>query len=155
MTQLRSVNRFSTFSGRINLVPMIDIVFQLLVFFMVASHLVNSEREPIQLPQPVHSLAREKQLNNRLMINLFSDSTGRISKIKANADLVRDLPSLVDLVLRYGPKLQANNGTVIIRANKNMQFAEIERVLQAVANAGVTSVHVAAEQDEKAARKTP
>ncbi len=153
MARLKSVSRFSTFSGRINLVPMIDIVFQLLVFFMVASHLITAQREPLQLPQPTHSLAHEKPLNNRLMINLFTDGSGRIAKIKANADLVRDLPALVDLLLRYGPKLQATQGTVIIRADKNMQFAEIEKVLQAIGNAGITSVHVAAEQDEKAVGK--
>jgi biopolymer transport protein ExbD len=153
MALLQSVSRHSTFSGRLNLVPMIDIVFQLLVFFMVASHLVTAQREPLQLPQPSHSLAHEKPLNNRLMINLFADGSGRIFKIKANSDVVRDLPALVDLLLRNGPKLQATHGTVVLRADKSMQFAEIEKVLQAIGNAGITSVHVAAEQDEKAVQK--
>ncbi len=155
MAKLKSVRRFSTFSGRINLVPMIDIIFQLLVFFMVASHLATVEREPVKLPQPVHSQARDKPLKNRLVINLLGDGTGRIRKIKANADLVRDLPSLMDMLLHYGPRLQASQGTVVIRADKNMQFAEIEKVLQAVANAGVSSIHVAAEQDEPAGAKSP
>ncbi|MFA5863606.1 MAG: biopolymer transporter ExbD [Phycisphaerae bacterium] len=153
MANLKSISRFSTFSGRINLVPMIDIVFQLLVFFMVAAHLATASREVIKLPQPVHSQAREKQLENQLVINLLSDGSGRIMKIKANSDLVRDLPGLVDMLLRYGPRLQANKGTVVLRADRTMQFAQIEKVLQAIGNAGITSVHVAAEQDKQVGAK--
>jgi len=155
MAKLKSVSRFSTFSGRINLVPMIDIVFQLLVFFMVASHLATVERDPVSLPQPAHSLARDKPLENRMIINLIADSSGHIAKIKANSDLVRDREALVDLLLRNGPRLQAKNGSVVIRADKGMHFSEIEQILQAVANAGISSVHVAAEQDKQAGRSTP
>lgn len=147
----RSVSRFSAFPGRLNLTPMIDIVFQLLVFFMVASHLTNTQRDPISLPEPTNSQARELQRPEQLVINLFGDSQGQIRKIKANADLVADVPSLVDLLLRVGPGLSARNGTVILRADRNMQFSQMEKVLQAIANAGITSVHIAAECDETSA----
>ncbi len=148
MPRSRTFIRAVPFAGRINLVPMIDIVFQLLVFFMVASHLATAQHEPVKLPEPTHSQAREKQLDNRLTLNLISDPvSGRIVKIKANSNLVRDLPALVDLLLRYGPQLQTHNGTVIIRADKNLQFVEMQKVLQAVADAGVASVHIAARQD--------
>ena len=146
---LRSrTNRTLTFAGRLNLTPMIDIVFQLLVFFMVASHLTAVEREPVRLPKPTESQAKEKQLNRRLIINLFADPAGggRIHRIKVNAELVPDLPALVDTLLRVGPKLQAAGGTVLLRADRDLPFEQIEKVLQAIANAGVTSVHIAAEQ---------
>jgi biopolymer transport protein ExbD len=151
----RSVSRFSTFAGHLNLTPMIDIVFQLLVFFMVASHLANTERDPLQLPEPVKSQAKAVQEPEQLVINLFSDSQGQIRKIKANADLVRDMPALVDLLLRVGPRLGARDGSVILRADRNMEFSQIEKVLQAIANAGVTSVHIAAAQDEQREAHTP
>lgn len=156
MAALRFRRRFTTFTGRINLTPMVDIVFQLIVFFMVASNLATVQQEPVNLPDPVRSQAREKTLKNRLLINLFTDDSGsgKITKIKANSDVVRDLPALVDLILRYGPRLQAGSGTVVIRADKRIHFSEVEGVLQAVGNAGVTSVHVAAEQDETAGQGT-
>ena len=128
MPRLRYLSRSSTFCGRINLVPMIDIVFQLLVFFMVASHLATAGREIIQIPEPMHSQAKEKQLRNQMIINLVSDENGNITKIKASSDLVRDLPSLVDLLLRYGPKLQANSGTIVLRADKNTNFSRVDKV---------------------------
>lgn len=145
----RSVSRFSTFAGHLNLTPMIDIVFQLLVFFMVASHLANTERDPIQLPEPAKSQAKEIQQPEQLVINLLSDSQGRIRKIKANADLVSDMPGLVDLLLRMGPRLEARKGSVVLRADRNMQFSQMEKVLEAIAGAGITSVHIAAAQDEQ------
>jgi biopolymer transport protein ExbD len=124
-------------------------VFQLLVFFMVASHLANTERDPIQLPEPANSQAKEIKQPEQLVINLFSDSQGQIRKIKANADIVNDMPALVDLLLRMGPRIQARNGSVVLRADRNMQFSQMEKVLGAIANAGISSVQIAAAQDEK------
>jgi biopolymer transport protein ExbD len=147
MARVRSIKRFATFTGQLNMTPMIDIVFQLLVFFMVASHLAGADRDPMALPQPGHSQAKEKEFPDRLVINLFSDADGKIQKIKANADLVKDLPSLVDLLLRVGPSLEAGHGSIVLRADRHMQFSQVEKVLQAIADAGVSSVNIAAEQD--------
>jgi len=147
MSNVRSIKRFATFTGQLNMTPMIDIVFQLLVFFMVASHLAGADRDPMALPKPTHSQAKEKEFSDRLVINLFSDATGKILKIKANADLVKDIPSLVDILMRIGPSLEACHGSVILRADRHMQFSEVEKVLQAIADSGITSLNIAAEQD--------
>ena len=148
MPKLRSVSRHSTFTGQLNMTPMIDIVFQLLVFFMVASHLVSAQQEPLQLPDPPNSQAKEKNVSDRLMINLFIDADGQINKIKVGSDLVNGLPALVDLLLRVSPDLRFHQGTIILRADKNIQFAEMEKVLRAIANAGITSIDIAAQRDQ-------
>jgi len=147
MSNVRSIKRFATFTGQLNMTPMIDIVFQLLVFFMVASHLAGADRDPMVLPKPPHSQAKEREFPDRLVINLFSDSVGKIQKIKVNADLVNDIPALVDLLLRIGPSLEASHGSVILRADRHMQFSQVEKVLQAIADAGIITLNIAAEQD--------
>jgi biopolymer transport protein ExbD len=145
--------RESTFSGRLNLVPMIDIVFQLIVFFMVASHLVTTQRDTIAIPQPKNSQAREKDLPNRLVISISSSDQGKIIGIRANSDLVPDVSALVDLLLRFKPASDSRQISVVLRADKNLKFSEIETVLRGISNSGITSLHIAAERDGQGTMK--
>ncbi len=134
--------------------PLVDITFQLIVFFMVVSQVVTAERAPMNLPAPVHSQAREKRYANRLVINLFSGKNGNISKIKVNANVVNGLDELVDVLLREGPVLQSKHGTVILRADRDIRFDKIEKVMRAISNSGVSSLQIAAEQENKSGDKT-
>lgn len=60
-----------------NLTPMIDVVFQLLIFFMLATTYLDPEKElNIQLPS-AQSGSEEKKEPEELIINVFQD--GRIS----------------------------------------------------------------------------
>ena len=56
--------------------PMIDVVFQLIIFFLVTNHLVKQE-EQLQLPLPVAASGSEPVEENipRLTINVLEDGT--------------------------------------------------------------------------------
>ena len=56
--------------------PMIDVVFQLIIFFLVTNHLVKQE-EQLQLPLPVAESGRRPVEENipRLTINVLEDGT--------------------------------------------------------------------------------
>jgi len=59
----------------LNLTPMIDVVFQLLIFFMVATTFLDPEKEiGIELPEATSGVASEEA--EELIINIFAD--GRI-----------------------------------------------------------------------------
>ncbi len=139
--------KYHSWGRGLNLTPLVDIVFQLIVFFMVVSQVVTAEREPMNLPTPEHSQAKAKQHPDRLVINLFSDNSGNIAKIKVNANVVADISGLVDVLLREGPSLEAHNGSVILRADKNLKFEHIKKVLKAISNAGISSLEIAAQQE--------
>jgi biopolymer transport protein ExbD len=49
--------------------PMVDMVFLLLIFFMVASHLNQLEKVEIEVPQAAHAAVPE-QLNDRRTITI-------------------------------------------------------------------------------------
>jgi len=136
----------STWRSGLNITPLVDIVFQLIVFFLLVSQVVTAEREPMQLPHPTDSQARQKAQVNRLVINLFADDAGKVGKIKVGAHVVDDLAELVDLLLKFGPQVQAKGTSVILRADKRVQFDQIQPVLKALSNASVGSLEIATEQ---------
>jgi len=55
------------------------------VFFMLVSQVVTTERGDMQLPTPDHSQARQKKQPDRLVLNLFADVRGGLDKIKVKA----------------------------------------------------------------------
>jgi len=132
--------------------PLVDIVFQLIVFFMVVSQVVTAEREPMNLPSPQHSQAKAKQHPDRIVINLFADAKGNIAKIKVNANVVANLSGLIDVLLKEGQGLEARGGSVILRADKNLQFKNVRKVLKAISNAGISRLEIAAQQENPTRR---
>lgn len=149
------LNRRGSWRGGLNLTPLVDIVFQLIVFFMLVSQGVSAEREPMDLPKPDSSEARQKTQVDRLVINLFADPDGRVGKIKLNANVVGDLSALVDLLLRYGPTVRAKGTSVILRADRRMRFDQIQPVLKALSNASVGVMDIATEHKRRQEGSTP
>lgn len=140
-------SRRIAWQGKLNLTPLVDITFQLIVFFMVVSQVVTAEREPMQLPSPADSQAKQKTQADRIVINLFADEAGQLGKIKVNAQPISDLPALVDMMLRLGPVARAKGTSVILRADKTIRYDQIEPVLKALSNASVGLVEIATEME--------
>jgi biopolymer transport protein ExbD len=136
--------------GGINLTPLVDIVFQLIVFYMLGAQVITSERDPMQLPRPDHSEAQQKGAADRLVINLFAGSDGKLEQIKLNAQIIPDLASLVDVMLHEQPMTSEKKGKrIILRADRRLRFDQIEPVLQALSNASVGSLEIATELETK------
>ena len=58
---------------RFNITPLIDIVFLLIIFFLVASHFVRSElQEPIELPAAREGESEPNEIARRLVITIDS-----------------------------------------------------------------------------------
>ncbi|MFM9067032.1 MAG: ExbD/TolR family protein, partial [Planctomycetota bacterium] len=65
----------------INMTPLIDIVFQLLIFFLVSSHLARQETQ-LPLPLPTSQLGIEEEAAegvSRITVNLLMDGTVRLA----------------------------------------------------------------------------
>ena len=125
-------------AGLINLTPMIDVVFQLLLFFLVASKFSEEERQlRVVLPQaseakPIISKPQE------FFVNI--DQSGRYyagGKVLAAAQLERALVQAA-----------ANNPgrqTVILRADKRCTWQPIVTAMNLCAKAGIRDVRPSTE----------
>lgn len=119
----------------INLTPMIDIVFLLLIFFMVGTRFTEMEREfEIQLPtvseaQPLTSLPDE------ITINISAD--GEIH-VDGNLMTIQELENRLETA-----KQNYADQSVIVRGDANGAYQHVMDVLAVCNQAGITGVSLA------------
>lgn len=114
----------------LDMTPMIDMVFNLLIFFMVVSQFANEERDlKVVLPDGSEAMpltARPQQI----FINI--DQAGRFSV--RNQEYAVD--ALQDFLLRAGANNPANQ-TVVIRADRRVPWDYVATVMRLCNEAGL------------------
>ncbi len=120
-------------SGEINLTPMLDIIFIMLIFFIVTTSFVKESG--IQVNRPSAQTA-ERQERGNIIIG-----------IKPNGDIWID-KRLVDIraVRAVVARLRAENplGNVVIAADREAKVSILTRVMDQLRLAGVTDMAIAA-----------
>lgn len=119
--------------------PMIDVVFQLLIFFMTISSQVSQvERAPLELPQLPGA---EDQRPTSMTVNI--DEQARIV-VDGREMTIAELVSLVSEALdRAGG--DANLVTVVIRADRRIASRPVNEVVSALTRMQITRVRFAVE----------
>ena len=129
--------RFNIKSG-IDLTPMIDIVFNLLIFFMVGSTIVETPQIEISLPKSSSAVGVEK--NENIVISISKDGQKYI-----NGYLVEDLDAnLADLAKTEGELEKP----VEIRSDEDVRTQILISVIDSVKNAGFTRLSIATDSKE-------
>lgn len=118
-----------------NLTPLIDVVFLLLVFFMLTSHFVREETIAIDLPEAESGAADDSE---HLMVTL--DAAGRI--------LLHDhFVETVDLENRLRQELSLRPDKVVrIRGDRAATLGLTVTVLDAARKAGANAVDIVTEE---------
>ncbi|VGO22829.1 ExbD/TolR family protein [Pontiella sulfatireligans] len=121
----------------INMAPMIDMVFLLLIFFMVASHMSKMDRTPVELPVASKSTVPENALGRQLITIRSHDNTGEEVDILMNLKLV-DVEEVAPIV----EKMLAENkeAEVYLRADRFAKHKHVKEVMAACAKGGVANV---------------
>ena len=126
----------------INMTPMIDVVFQLIIFFLVSSHLAKQEAQlPLPLPLAASGSKEGNETNPRVTINVRAD--GQLSlagKHLAAADLPQRLQTKL---AETGSDLE-----VRIRSDRHVAYRYVEPILLSCARAGVWNVAFAVYRPE-------
>lgn len=119
----------------INMAPLIDIVFLLLIFFMVTSHFDIASGVKIDLPKVAKKLISDEEKNNISLIIDKSAQTyieGRLIEIDA---LQENLRKIVD---------EKGVLHLILQADKDVSHGYVVRVMDHAKSAGVSSITIAA-----------
>tara|TARA_R110002072_G_scaffold13481_2_gene56819 strand:- start:10798 stop:11220 length:423 start_codon:yes stop_codon:yes gene_type:complete len=126
MTRSRSVS--------FNVTSLIDIVFLLIIFFLVASHVARSEAvEPVELPEVTDPAGDDEESPLRIVITVMADRSMWIGSRRVL------LPQVEQLILSAAQE-SLNQVEVRIRADHAATYLEIEPILLACAQFGVTRV---------------
>ena len=137
---MRLPNRGRSGGLKFNLTPMIDVVFNLIIFFLAASHLARSEAlEPVQLPEASTGKPEASELQRRLTVTVAADQTYRI------AGTVHTLDEVEQMILfsNAGDAAQPGGLELRIRTDRDVPYRLIEPLLLSCARAGVTKIKFA------------
>ena len=119
----------------INIIPMIDVIFFLLVFFMLfTSFRSTPEGLDMQLPKAVTTT---QQSENNIIINVTEDGNYFYQNQNIN------LNDLDNTIKKEHENL--NNLTAIINADKEVKYRYVVDVMDNLRNAGIYKLALAAE----------
>jgi biopolymer transport protein ExbD len=122
------------------MVPMIDVVFLLIIFFLVSSHLARQEnRLPLELPV---ASTFDPLDPDRMPLTISVDAAARL---RVSGDVV-DLESLrsilANLRREMGPR-----ASIRIRTAGEVQYQYVEPILRAAARAGISDAAIAVREE--------
>ncbi len=142
---MRIRRKYKAYSIAFNMTPMIDVVFLLIVFFMLVSAFASAENVPMHLPDPQRSRARNVDLANRLVINCFPiDPAAPASGVqyRLGPNRPQSLGEISNALLtarETTPDLQ-----VVIRADRRLPYADVREVMKLVADHGIENMNIVA-----------
>lgn len=121
-------------TGAIDLTPMLDVVFIMLIFFIVTASFI---KEPgIQVNRPDATTALMKK-NANILVAITSENEIWINKNEVDP---RQVKTQIQLLLAENPK-----GAVVIQADADSNIKTFTEVAQRAREAGVGDVSISAE----------
>ena len=116
--------------------PMIDIVFQLIIFFMLVMDMSQVQTEKLELPSASTAIRDTRVDKHVLILNILKDGT-----VKVNGKRVGDAAMEgIFQTRRNMEKYRGPDGTVtyplLIRADRSAEFEHLQRITMIAAQYG-------------------
>ena len=127
-----------TEEAEINITPMLDIVFIMLIFFIVTTSFTRETGAVIVKPVADQAMSLR---NGTILIGVRSNDD--IWMGKRHVDL-SDVRSMIETAKAENPK-----GSVVVVADKDSSIGTVTRVMDQVKLAGVTGVAIAADNRDR------
>ena len=115
----------------IDMAPMIDMVFLLLIFFMVASVVTELEKVEVKIPKSSHAKVPE-DTKNRMMLSIDANNQTYVGTQPVTID---ELKVLIDGELELNPELR-----IYIRADQQVEYRTCKDIMIACGEVGATDL---------------
>jgi len=149
--KLRAARSIPDDEAKIDMSPMIDMVFLLLIFFIVNATAIIVQTDPDVLPPVAKNSIRQEDGRGRIVINVRQDGT--YTSEDFNVTLADD-KDIFDLVKTEKEKIQALGlvPKLHLRGDQDAVFKYSRTAIRAAAQAGVDQVIFAVYQTHKGLR---
>ena len=125
-----------------NMTPMIDVVFQLIIFFLVSSHLAKQEVQyKLPLPEAKSGIQEKPSEKPRLTVNVLADGTLLFAGRQVTADELQ--AHLAERLKDLGKDVE-----IRIRGDRSTAYKHVEPVMLACAHLDIWNVSYAVVQKE-------
>jgi biopolymer transport protein ExbD len=115
----------------VDMAPMIDLVFLLLIFFMVASVVTELEKVEVEIPQSSHAKVPE-DTKGRMMLSVDAENQVYVGTLPVTLD---ELKTMIDAELELNPELR-----ILIRADKRVEYKTCKDIMIACGEVGATDL---------------
>lgn len=136
-----------------NMTPLIDVTFQLIIFFMLVSNLIGQEAVPMRVPVLEDSQTRQLGESDRVVINVLppppeAHETEKTSKspwvqiglTRLHGSDKQGIAEALKQMVSHSANVQ-----VVLRADGSLDYQQVRLVMQAIRDAGVSVVHLVAQ----------
>ena len=130
---MRRSRRQEEDEGKIDITPMLDVVFIMLIFFIVTTSFVKETGIEVSRPEAQTAYLKER---GNILVGVRENG-----EVWLNKSLV-EMPAVQTLIERM--KAENPEGQTVIVADKNADNAVVIEVMQQLARAGVVDISIAA-----------
>jgi len=128
--------------GRVEIIPMIDTIVILLIFYMTFSRFAEAEKEAsLQLPKSKAGLDVKEGGPASVTVNMFSKEQITINKEPIP---IEALPAKLTQIRTSDPKYARM--VVVLRGHHNMKYADLSAFMKACAKANLADVTFTTEE---------
>ncbi len=140
-----------------NMTPMIDCVFQLLIFFMLTTQMASADFVNMKVPKPDLSQAKKPVEENKAVVNVVPYSESEIKKDSIRKGLAKEyklgslfiaknnMEGLVnELEKARRTSKNPKEFVVELRADQSIRYNQIEPVLRAMQEAELGKMYITA-----------
>ena len=113
----------------VDMAPMIDLVFLLLIFFMVASVVTELEKVEVAIPESEYAKVPE-DTKNRMMLSVDANNKIYAGTLPVT---IEELKALIDDELNNNPELK-----ILIRADERVEYKTCKEIMIACGEVGAT-----------------
>lgn len=128
-----------------DMTPMIDVVFQLLIFFVLVTEMAQAELEVLTLPTADQAVPDQNPDRKRMILNV--NKAGEI-KFRRNKLNQKELHEMLKLEASIGPRDPTNKAlsgrAVLIRGDIHAEYKHIQMIMQECAKVGIWKLELAA-----------
>jgi biopolymer transport protein ExbD len=133
--------------------PLIDIVFQLMIFFMCVTEMAKIEYESLTLPMARNAIEDANAPKNRVVINITYNVNFTKKSVASDIIIMKEPYNDQDKLIGF-LKARATGGgliegvadmTVKIRADHRAEYQKVQQVMVACMKAGINKISIGAE----------
>lgn len=142
----RRLHKSEPVSPQMNMTPLIDVTFQLIIFFMLVSNLIGQEAVPMKVPQLADPQTRQLGESDRVVVNVLPNEDATLSPwVQVGLTRMRgsDRSAIADALsqaVSHNADVQ-----VVLRADGSLNYQQVRPIIAAIRDAGVSVVHLVAQ----------
>ena len=133
--------------AKMDMSPMIDMVFLLLIFFMVASRMITVRVDPEIEPPVANESIVPKDTRWRVIFNIRADGTFTSS----DGSVTVSEEDITERVIRFRERAEQRGAkpSLLLRAHKDATVRDVKKVTKAAAMGGINKVVFGAFQTDR------